>query len=321
MYKRGVSLFLCIILIFTMAFSLCSCKDKDGDEFPVTIGDVTIAQEPQSIVVLSDCMADIVSYLGYDVKMVGRSVECDQEFLSVVPIVGTSENPNVDSIVSSETDLIIAETGLSDSVKTALSDNNIPVITFEKAKSFDELNALYVNIGKALGGNVSGKEQGQLSYNGFIDTISDFESAVSGDIVKTACYLYLDENGALCTFTKGSIEHELFSHCGAINALDFLETATVEPEVLKVSTPSYIFYDDEAVLNLLKADSELSTMSAVTSNQMLQIKKSDFSRQGKTYEEIIYTMMGFMFLDKSTPDEATPDNAQTQSETIVGFVS
>ena len=321
MYKRGISLFLCFVLILTMALPLCSCKDNDGDEFPVTIGDVTIAEEPLNIVVLSDCMADIVSYLGYDVKMVGRSIECDQQFLSVVPIVGTSESPNVDSIVTNETDLVIAESNLSDSAKTALAENNIPVLTFEKAKSFEELNALYVNIGKALGGNVSGKAEGQSSYDNLVDTISDFESAVSGDIVKTACYLYLDESGKLCTFTKGTIEHELFSHCGAINALDFLETSEVEAEVLKLHTPAYIFYDDEAVLNYLKADSELYDMSAITNGQALQIKKSDFSRQGKTYEEILYTMMGFMFLDKSTPDEATPNDVQTQDETIVGFIS
>lgn len=321
MFKKVTSILLCIILVLSMGLVLCSCNESEDVEYPVTIGDVTIEKEPMNIVVLSDCMADIISYIGYDVKMVGRSIECDQEFLSVVPLVGTATEPNVDSIISYQADLVIIEEPLSETAKSELDNAKIPVISFEKASSFEQLEALYLNLGTALGGNVTGKAEGQNAYNELLTTISDFESAVSGDILKTACYLYLDENGELCTLTKGTIEYELFSYCGAVNVFSTQETPQVDPEQLRISTPSYIIYDDEAVLEYLNNDSVLCTMGALTKGHTYQLKKSDFDRQGVTYEETIYRLIEYMFVTSvATPDEATPDTITAEQEAVVGFV-
>lgn len=328
MFKKIISLLLCMSLIITMGLSLCSCKNSESDEYPVTIGDVTIEKEPLNITVLSDCMADIISYMGYDVKMVGRSIECDQEFLSVVPIVGTATQPNVDTIIASETHLVVTGEPMPEAQAAALAEAKIPVLTLSRANSFEELKTLYTKLGTALGGNVSGKAQGESSYDELVTTMTDFEHAIPNNVVKTACYLYLDENGTLCTFTKGTIEHELFNHCAAINILASQETPEVDLETLKISTPTYIFYDDEAVLEYLTNDSELSTMSALNNGNAKQVRKVYFSRQGTTYEELVYQMISFMFLQKATPDEATPDEAQivqetteATQETTVGFVS
>ena len=323
MTKRVISILLCILMIAATTLSLCSCKGEESNEYPVTVAGVTIEKEPQNIVVLSDCMADIISYMGYDAKMVGRSIEADQEFLSVVPLVGTASDPNVDTIISSGTNLVIADATLSDSAKQSLSQAEIPVLSLSRANSFEELKTLYVNLGTALGGNVTGKQQGSDSYDTLIKSMSDFKGAVPKNIVKTACYLYLDENGELCTLTKGTIEHELFSYCGAANVFSNQETPVVDLNQLKISTPSFIFYDDEAVLEYLNNNSELSTMGALSNGKTYQLKKSDFDRQGTTYEELIYRMIEFMFItSEATIDEATPDDAevQTEEETSVGFV-
>jgi len=328
MLKRTLSLILSIVLIFTMVLSLCACKDEAGVEYPVTIGDLTIEKEPLNIVVLSDCLSDAISYMGYDVKMVGRNLESDQEFLSVVPIVGTAQEPNIDSIFSYEADLVIAEDTLSENAKSNLAQNNIPLLVLNRANSFEELNSLYINLGTALGGNVTGKAHGKASYDELMKTISDFEDAVPGSIVKAACYLYVDEHGTLCTLTKDTIEYELFSHCAAINVFSSQQEPQVDLEQLKISTPSFIFYDDKAVLDILNENDELSNMNAIKENHTYQIKKRDFYRQGKTYEEIIYQMIEFMFVkSEATPDDVTPSQtqaetqAEAQTETSVGFVS
>lgn len=323
MTKKVISILLCILMIAATTLCLCSCKGEESNEYPVTVAGITIEKEPQNIVVLSDCMADIISYIGYDIKMVGRSIQADQEFLSVVPLVGTSSDPNVDSIISYETNLVIADATLSESAKKALTEAGIPVLTLNRANSFEDLKTLYVSLGTALGGNVTGKQQGSDSYDILIKSMSDFKGAVPKDVVKTACYLYLDENGELCTLTKGTIEHELFSYCGAINVFPNQETPIVDLEQLKISTPSFIFYDDETVLEYLNNNAELSTMGALSNGKTYHVKKSDFDRQGTTYEELIYRMIEFMFItSEATADEATPDNlqVQTEAETTVGFV-
>ncbi len=321
MFKKSISLFLCICLIITMALCLGSCKKENSDEYPVTIGDVTITEEPLNIVVLSDCLADAISYMGYDVKMVGRSVECDQEFLSVVPTVGLAQSPDVKAIIANEADLVIAEAAVSENTLAALQEANIPVVTIKRADSFDSMKNLYAQLGSVLGGNVTGRATGEGAYDELVSTINDFENAIPSNVVKTACYLYVDENNTLCTLTKGTIQYEFFSHCGAINILSEQEAPQVDLEQLKIGTPAYVFYDDEAVLNLLKADSELATIDALTNGNTYQVKLSDLSRQGTTYEELCYTMIDFMFGEKATPDEATPDDAQVTEETTVGYVS
>ncbi len=311
MLKRVISLILCVLLILSMGLCLCSCKDKKGDEYPVTIGDVTIEKEPLNIVVLSDSLADIISYMGYDLKMVGRNIECDQEFLSIVPIVGSAQAPNVDAIITYEADLVITENTLSDATKRDLSDAKIPVVTLSKATSFEELKALYRNLGTVLGGNVTGKAQGESSYDELIKTLDTYEDAIPNDLIKTACYLYLNENNELCTLTKGSIEYSLFDYCGAINIFPNQETATVDLEQLKIGTPTYIFYDNERVLDYLENDSELSTIGAVERGDVFEVKKSYFYRQGTTCEELIYRMIEYMFI----LDEATKDEAATEEVT------
>lgn len=330
MFKKIISLILCIGILSSMTLLLCSCKDDKNDEYPVTVGNVTIEDEPTNIVVLSDSLADLISYTGYDVKMVGRSIECDQEFLSVVPLVGTETDPNVESIVSYETDLVIAEDTLSDSAKQQLTDNGIKLLTLKQPTTLDELKATYVDLGTALGGKVTGKETGENSYNELVDTVKTFRSTISPKDIKSACYLYLDDTGALCTFTKDSVEQKMFSYCGAIDIFKSQETPQVDLELLKVGTPSCIFYDSEEVLTYLKNDPELCDMAALTNNETFLLKKSDFERMGVTFEENIYQMIQFMFGKDATPDEATPQEAQptsstepstqTTAETVVGFV-
>lgn len=332
MLKKILSLILAICMLATMTLCLCSCKDSSNGEYPVTVGDITIEEEPLNIVVLSDCFADIISYMGYDVKMVGRSIECDQEFLSVVPLVGTAASPDIDSIVSYETDLVIADDSLSDASKQQLSDNSIQVLTLKKPTSFEETHTIYNNLGTALGGREKGKTKGQSAYDELINTLNTYENAIPTSTVKSACYLYLDETGTLCTLTKGSLEYEMFDYCGAINVFPDQENPQVDLSQLKFATPSCIFYDNDAVLTFLKNNAELSDMAALTQNETFMVKKSDFNRLGVTFEENIYRMIEFMFIEESTPDEATTQasentagttaetTSETVGETIVGFV-
>ena len=322
MLKKTVSLILCICLLSTMMLTLCSCKNKKGDEYPVTVAGVTIEEEPLNIVVLSDSLADIISYIGYDVKMVGRSVECDQEFLSVVPLVGTATAPNIDTIISSETDLVIAEDNVPDSVKQQFADNGITLLTLKKPTNFDEMKVLYSDLGTALGGKTTGKEKGDTAYTELFDTLDTYNNAIPTSLVKSACYLYLDETGALCTLTKGTREFDMFAYNGAINVFESQETPQVDLEQLKFATPTCIFYDSEEVLTYLRNNADLYDMAALTNEETFLLKKSDFNRMGTTFEENTYRMIEFMFIEESTPDEATPDDAlaETVSETIVGFV-
>lgn len=318
MFKKIISLLLCVSLVITMGLCLCSCKKANSKEFPVNVGSITIEEEPMNIVVLSDCLADIVSYTDYSGKIIGVGDDCTQDYLAVVPSMGTASTPDVDKIIKNGADLVITEVAVPDDAKKKLDEAEIQVLTLSRAKNFKELQTLYTNICTALGGNISGKAEGAKAYTELIDTLKSYGEAVSSDIITTACYLYLDESGALCTFTNNTIEHEIFSYCGAINVFSEQQTPQIDTEQLRVSTPSFIFYDNPDVLDVLLMDAELSNMSAVVNENYLEVKKIDFSRQGVTYEDLIFTMMDFMFNredEPSTPDQATVDEITPEAET------
>lgn len=305
--RRLLSLLLILSLLVSAAALFSGCeKETVSKDYPVEIGGVTIKEEPQNIVVLSDNLADIISYIGYDVKMVGKSIDCDQDFLTVVPTVGTADNPSIDSITDHEADLVIADSRLSEKSKEKLENEGITVVTMVKAESFDELKTLYQNLGTVLGGNVTGKQKGEEAYEELIDTLSSFKATVSGNIVKTAAYLYIDQDGMLCTFTKDSIEAKIFSYNSALNIFSNQEEPAVVSTELKMGTPTYIFYDDETVLSYLEHDEALSTLSALTAGRTCQIPLSDFSRQGVTYEDTVFNMINVMFVQSET-EPATPD--------------
>ena len=131
--KKIISVLLTATLAFSATMALSGCDSEK--EYPVEVANIEIKKEPENIVVLCPDTADIISYLGYDVKMVGRSDEVDQEFLSVVPSVGTSQVPNVEKIKESETDIVFADVDIDSTVVDALEDEGIMVISMASPKN------------------------------------------------------------------------------------------------------------------------------------------------------------------------------------------
>ena len=319
MFKRIISLTLCILLLFISGAVVTSCSaDPSQNQFPVTVGNVTIEKEPKNIVVLSDNLADIISLIGYDVKMVGRSVETDQDFLKIVPAVGSASTPNVGEIVNYETDLVIADSTLSSGSISQLEEQNIPVLQLESAKTTEELKQLYIDLGTALGGRETGAEKGQDAYDDLFDTLDTFKSVVKTNTIKTCCYVYL-ENNMLKTLEQGTLENTIFSYNSALNIFNDRDTKQITTEMIKLSTPTYIFVSDEQTKAFLENDENLKNSACIRSGNVYIIPLKNFYRQGQTYIDTVYEMTDIMFVKgESTPDEAStaPSGTTSTDETM-----
>lgn len=156
--KKVISVLLTATLAFSAATVFSGC-DSEKD-YPVTVANLTIKEEPENIVVLSPETADIISYIGYDVKMVGRSDEVDQEFLSVVPSVGAAHIPSIDKIKESEADIVFADVDIDSTAVKALEEEGIMVISIAPPENVAELETAYVTLGKILGGEITGTDKG-----------------------------------------------------------------------------------------------------------------------------------------------------------------
>jgi ABC-type Fe3+-hydroxamate transport system substrate-binding protein len=304
--KRVISLLIIGALLLSCAMIFAGCGGEKNKDYPVTVGDITLSKEPQSIVVLNDGVADIISYIGYDVKMVGRAVTCDQSFLRVVPSVGTADNPAVDTIIQKGADLVIADSSLHGKTREKLEEAGITVITVDNATDAASMKELYLTLGSLLGGAVTGHDKAEKAYNDLFDLLAQFKTATS-EVVKTAAYLYLDESGQLCTFTKGSLEQKIFKYNGAANVFSNQETPIVDTMELRLGSPGYIFYDDEAVLDYLRSDENLYRLHALVNNKLCHLPLNSFYRYGNTLETTVYEMIDYL----NRQDEATPDEAPT----------
>ena len=315
--KRTLSLLLTACLIFGCVALLAGCKpEKGSNDFPVTFGDVTIEQEPKAIVVLSDKLADVITYIGYDVKMVGKSEECTQEFLQIVPAVGKAAAPDTAAITAAGADLVIADNTIPEEAKQSLTAAGIKVVTMNPATNTEQLGEMYENLGMILGGKETGREKGEKSFATLFDTLETLNT-VTEKVVKTSAYLYLDESGQLCTFVKDSLEQKFFSYNGAANVLADQTEPLANIESLRIESPAFIFCDSIDVLNVLQSTPQLAKVNALVEGHTLVIPKANFERHGTSVEHAVFDMLSYIEkVTKATPDEATPAQAAPSDATV-----
>lgn len=315
MRKRIVSIALAFVLALSVAVTFTGCGNGD---YPVEVANITIESEPKNIVVLDASTADIISYTGYDIKMVGRSDEVNQEWLSVVPSVGSQNSPDVDKIKTYETDIVFAGESLDNTVKENLEKENIKVITMSQAKTPKALETNYITLGKILGGKVTGANKGASAYDDLISNMEQVKSSVkaevNSDILYTVCYLFYEDN-SLKLMTSGTYGDMLLGYTGAVNAAVNIDENKVDVNTLKVANPNFIFYADEATLNAIKADAVLGKLNAVKSGKTLMVTADDMKRQGRSALDTLNKMVEFMYpsLKKTT---ATNDEASKTTATV-----
>ncbi len=309
MKKRIVSLTVAVAFMLSFALTFSGCEESD---YPVDIANITIESQPENIVVLDPSAADIISYMEYDVKMEGRSEEVDQEWLSIVPTVGSENNPDVDKIVDCEADIVFAGENLDKSVEEELKSKNITVVKMSQADTVTQLETNYMTIGKILGGKFKGAAQGEEAYEKLTDEMEQIKTAVQteikSDVLFTVCYLYIEDN-KLKLMTSGTYGDLLLSYTGAVNTAVNIDESSVDVNTLKIANPNFIFYADEATLNAVKGDSLLSTLDAVKNGNTLMISEKEMTRQGLTAVKTLEKMVGFMY-PSLVKSDSTPDEAQ-----------
>lgn len=309
MKKRIISVTLAAVFVLASVLSFSGCQESD---YPVDVANITIENEPENIVVLDPSAADIISYMEYDVKMVGRSDEVNQEWMSIVPSVGSENTPDVSKIVESEADIVFAGADFDKSVEDELKGENITVIKMSQADTVTQLETNYLTIGKILGGKFTGAAKGEESYESLIGEMEQVKSAVqseiNSDILYTVCYLYIEDN-SLKLMTSGSYGDMLLGYTGAVNTAVNIDENSVDVNTLKIANPNFIFYADNATLEAVKKDSVLSKLDAVKNGKTLMITQDDMTRQGRTALDTLEKMVSFMYPSLAKSD-STPDQAQ-----------
>ncbi len=311
--KKLIAGIICAVLVLGTALSLSGCGDKN---YPVKIANLTIDKEPKSIVVLDPNSADIISYMGYDVKIVGRSREVDQKYLDVAPVMGSAVSPSVQDIIDSGATVVFANEGLNDDFEQSLEKEGIAVIKMSVAETPKQLETNYHTIGKILGGNDDGDAKAASSYDKLISAMEQRKSEASAKnatALDTVCYLYY-EQGGLRLMTRGTYGDMLLGYTGSVNVAVNIDENKVDVNTLKVANPKYIFYADDSTLKAVQADPVLSKLAAVTGGKTMQITKDEMSRQGLTALETLEKMIGFIHPELAKAQKAAEPTQQTETK-------
>ncbi len=291
---RVISVFMAVILTLSIACCFNSCGREK--EFPVNIGEVVIKSEPENIVVLDKNLADIISCIGYDVKMVGRSDEVNQEFLEVVPAVGTKADPDLEKIKGLDTDMVITDMSMDESLIKTIKKAGIKVVQFGVAQTQKQLNNTYKNIGRVLGGNVTGVAKGDGAYKELNETLENIKSAAEYDsVVRTACYLYISD-GVLKTMNKGTWGDIILKDTSAINVFEHAETDVVKNEELKIANPDFIFCSGQDVIDYLNNNDTLYELDGLDNTCV--IKYDEITMQGYTSLDVLEVMLRCIYPDQ-----------------------
>ncbi|MGN1051259.1 MAG: peptidoglycan-binding protein [Acutalibacteraceae bacterium] len=321
MKKKFIALSLIFALVLCSVF-FAGCSN-DNNDYPVTVGSITVDECPENIVVLDKNIADIVTCIGYEVKLVGRSKEVNQASLSVVPEMGTEESPDLSSIVKSGAEMVFAGETLKSENIEKLKDKGITAVKLSKGSTDEEILTTFNTLGAFLGGNVTGRDKAMKAYdNLYSSSVATIEGSASGTTgTMSIAYLYLDSSNNLCSYNKKSFVGKVLSYTGAVNIAQNIENSLLEKEILKVSNPDAIVYDTEAVLDYLKGDKTLKNLKALKNKKTLHMDISQISLQGESMLSNITTILATLApevvenLDSKYISETVASTSETSVET------
>ena len=288
-YKKN---YLCIIYIFMFLciFSGCSVNSSShGSEYPLTLNNVTFKKSPKRVVVLSDSLADIILTISQEINLVGRSSECTQEELEVLPDVGSENSLDVEKIQSLFPDLILYNKNFSDETLNSLKKRlkKVDILVLPDAKTRTELVNLYSDLGSLFGGKCTGSKKSEKIVKKLIIDIDDLSRNVSLENKHiTVCYLF-DENGAIAT--EDTFLGKLMESIGCFNISGDAKNNFIDIENVILSNPMFIFCD-KGVEKKLRSNKKFWGLSAISEHKIFELDKNTVGRQGKSLLKFVKFM-------------------------------
>ena len=306
-------LYFCLAALIILSITGCKKSKEEQTEkndYPIIVSGVNLTKSPENVVVLSDSLADIVLAEGYELKLKGRTTDCTQNELSVLPEVGSKEQPDINKIKGLSADLILTDTKLNPEIEVELQTAKIPVLTFARAETREEIEALYTDLGSALGGAKTGAEKGKKSADSILLTLDDINRIIpETDVLVTACYLY-DDAGKIAT--GDTFEGQLIEFSGATNIARDGKDNSLDSKTIRLSDPMYVFCAP-GVKEQLNSNETLSELTALKEGRVFELGQEILLRQGRSMIESVSFMAGTMF-PEITNKGTTISSAESSSD-------
>ena len=328
MLKKMTAVFLCILIA---AGALAACGPKNdissgagAKDFPVTIGSVTINEEPAGVAVLSPNIADVILAMGYEVQLKAKSAECTQSDLAVLPDVTVDD---VQKIKDLGVKLVFTDAKPAEDKVSALNKEGIAVLTLTKATGREDLDRLYSQVGAAMKGAKTGYEKGKKISQSIFLTIDDISRIIpSSNTPTSVAYLY-DAEGSVVT--GDTLEGKLIESAGLVNAASGGTENKLSAGDLLLANPKYIFCPTGLKAKLAQSE-EYKKLDAVKQGKVYEMDPNLMLLQGRGMVEAVSFMAGTVYpqllegtavSSAPTASSDTPSGSSATSSTVVGNTS
>ena len=259
--------------------------------FPVTITDstgteITLTQAPNRIVSLAPSTTEILGALGVTDKIVGRTDYCDfPEAVEAAQSVGGTSNPNIETIVDLNPDLVVASTHVSDEVINKLREVNIPVAFLNEQENFEGTYSAIENIGLLVGRS----EEAATIINDMktkVDEVIQKVANLPEDAVKPRVYYaawYGDSDSAA---TGDTFIGEMIELAGGDNiAKDATYWSITKEKIVEGDPDMIIIPSVEGMKEGFMTTDFYKDLRAVKEGHIYEIDQNIISRQGPRIAE------------------------------------
>ena len=270
-----------VIFIITamMIFSFTACKDNTinkitGADYPITVWGIEIESCPQNVICLSPAITDIITTLGSDAQLVGVSDNCDND--RSLDTFGSSVLPDVDKIIKSNAEIIIADENLSDEAKNKIAESGKSVMIYPAVEKYADIEKLYESVASIFSGYSTGGENAKNTFERISKRIDTVKSKTKSEKAVNAVILLSDAVAA----PKNTIYDEMLTIAGGKNiagnsySFDYAEIAKKNPQ--------HIFCPTDMVEDI-KNDKALSKIDAVKKGNITAFSPLYFERYGENF--------------------------------------
>lgn len=296
---------LALLLALAMVLALSACKRQGQDgpsesgsepepeaiiDYPVTVGDAILSEQPTRVVSLSPALTEIMAEMGYAGQLVGISDYCDTpQTVTDLPRCGTPQQINFDALGKVNPQLVVTSTPLIESELIRLQQRDIQVLVLPRANTIDELRTLYVNLARALEGDTTGREAGETYFDSFTKLMD-----VLGDLGKA----YMTEKGAkpnvvmirmldYTVATGDTFEGRLLEAIGLKNLASGYGQWLFPKEDAAALTPDLIIAHTPITIPVLEKNQVYKKTQAVIKDRVINVDMIAFERQSpRMFDEL-----------------------------------
>jgi iron complex transport system substrate-binding protein len=260
-----------------------------ADVYPVTVGDLTLAAQPVSIISLSPTATEMLYAIGAGSQVV--AVDEYSNFPAEAVALGTTLSgfePNIEAISSYSPDLVIVSYDPGTLVEQ-LGTLNIPVFVAGAAMSLENVYEQIEQLGVLTGHSQAAIEVSKTLQTGIEDAVASVKFS------EPPLSYYYELDNTYYSVTSNTFVGQIFNLFGMRNIADNVESGNDYPqlsaEVIVSSDPDFIFLADTKCCaqdaTTVAARDGWGGLKAVTANQVVELDDDVASRWGPRVLDLI----------------------------------